>query len=340
MAMNFMRLYKGITDESEKKVNVIGHKLGLMVDHTDLTHEFERRQILHKLGYKVGIKDPKRLERNWHHGKAARDKIEKKMKGDEDPQLNFQDWKQEYQQKLIEINRLSIRDKATKKAVEGNKRIPSNVWQQFCISSRNVEKLPSPGKRVGQLPPLKGTNSDATGGARHSPSSSSPPLVGNIRGEPMVYMPVHDEEFPAYRDTTLRRADNQWTEKEKKRINDLYWEINRPKNDSPVAWDIYYQIFVARFLESFPHRDAFEVKRKIQSMLTKRQLKMEGEVEYWDEVHKSSSTIAVMKAKSFDRLAPKKVRQQPRVHTNSAPQIPASESPAGGDVLASYSSTH
>ena len=56
-----------------------------------------------------------------------------------------------------------------------------------------------------------------------------------------------------------------------------------------MAWDVYYQIFVARFLESFPHRDVVEVKRKIQSMLIKRQLKVQGEEEYWSALRKDSA---------------------------------------------------
>ena len=58
-----------------------------------------------------------------------------------------------------------------------------------------------------------------------------------------------------------------------------------------MAWDVYYQIFVARFLESFPHREVVEVKRKIQSMLTKRQLKVQGEEEYWSELRKNSAHV-------------------------------------------------
>ena len=58
-----------------------------------------------------------------------------------------------------------------------------------------------------------------------------------------------------------------------------------------MAWDVYYQIFVARFLESFPHREVVEVKRKIQSMLTKRTMKVQGEEEYWSAMRKNSAHL-------------------------------------------------
>jgi hypothetical protein len=300
MASEFMRLYKCIILDDEKKPNVTSAKLGLEVTHIDTSHEYERRTILHKLGYQVGIKDPKRLERNWHHGKAAREKVENKAHGIETkggPPVDYKEWKRDYQMKLIEINHLTARDRAMGEAVKQQKHIPATLWNKYGIRrdddddddrrrSKGKEGGSSRAKRVGQLPPLA---SDA-----HVPYG----------GKPLVYLPVHDPvDFPMYRDTTLKNASHQWTDQEKKCINDLYWDINRPQTESPAAWDVYYQIFVARFLQSFPHRDVYEVKRKIMSMLTKRQIKMPGEVEYWANVKSTSGPAAAAKARVMDRLA-------------------------------------
>ena len=283
MASEFMRLYKGILLDDEKKPNVTSAKLGLEVNHIDTNHEYERRTILHKLGYQVGLKDPARLQRNWHHGKAAREKVENKARGVEtknEPVVDYKEWKRDYQMKLIEINHLTARDRAMGEAVKQQKRVPASLWNKYGI--RRDDDGGSPVKRAGQLPPL---NSD--GHAPHVPHG----------GKPLVYLPVHDPvEFPMYRDTTLKNARNQWTDQEKKCINDLYWQINRPQTESPAAWDVYYQIFVARFLASFPHRDMYEVKRKIMSMLTKRQIKMPGEEQYWANVKVTSGPAAAAAA--------------------------------------------
>ena len=206
MANNFLRLYKGITDEHEKRPGVVRRSIRLELDHTDMTHENERRQVLHKMGYDVGIKKEERLQRNWNHGKQARERNDK-SKSDDEPAINFKEWRREYSHKLIEINHLTARDKAMKEAVAGNKRIPVTLWNQYGIDvhapkvedNNNLANSPV-NKRHGQLPSLLS-----------SPSS--------VRGKSAVYIPVHDVEngMPMFRESTLSKATNQWSELEKKR---------------------------------------------------------------------------------------------------------------------------
>ena len=214
MANNFLRLYKGITDEHEKRPGVVRRSIRLELDHTDMTHENERRLVLHKMGYDVGIKKEERLQRNWNHGKQARERNDKSKHGDDhnqEPAINFKEWRRDYATKLIKINHLTARDKAMKEAVAAKKRIPVTLWNQYGIdihapkvvedTTNNNALAHSPGnKRHGQLPSLLS-----------SPSS--------VRGKSAVYIPVHDVEngMPMFRESTLSKATNQWSELEKKR---------------------------------------------------------------------------------------------------------------------------
>ena len=214
MANNFLKLYKGITDEHEKRPGVIRRSIRLELDHTDMTHENERRLVLHKMGYDVGIKKEERLQRNWYHGKQARERNDK-SNGDNnhEPAINFKAWRRDYATKLIEINHLTARDKAMKEAVAAKKRIPVTLWNQYGIdihapkveetttNNNNNNLANSPvNKRHGQLPSLLG-----------SPNS--------VRGKSVVYIPVHDVEngMPMFRESKLSKPTNQWSELEKKR---------------------------------------------------------------------------------------------------------------------------
>jgi hypothetical protein len=93
----------------------------------------------------------------------------------------------------------------------------------------------------------------------------------------LTYTPINDNG----NERSVAPAKHRWTTMEIKKINDLYWDINRPQTKSPVAWDTYYQIFVSRFLESYPNHSVDKVKNKIEEMLSLKQLKMKGEEQYW-----------------------------------------------------------
>jgi hypothetical protein len=123
MSSNFLRLYRQINKDNRSSLK----------DHSDMTHENERREVLHKLGYSVGAKEPIKVERNWYHGKLAREKILKRQAGDtsDEPPVNYKEWRTDYSMKLIEINQLNMAAKEMRSAIRQRKRIPVTLWNKF-----------------------------------------------------------------------------------------------------------------------------------------------------------------------------------------------------------------
>ena len=255
MSSNFFRLYRQISDESSGKIS----------NADELSHEFERRETLHRIGYKVGIKDPKLLERNKYHGKLAREK-EKLKQISAIP--DYKQWKLNYSMQLREINHLNAAATEMKDVLLNNDKVTISLWNKFNVNAgESGNSSPLVLNRV--------RNKSVASSKRISHIESSNSLARDIEKENTLK-------------SHLLTPNRLWTEKEKKKINDLFWEISKPKTKSPVAWDIYYQMFVGRFLESFPNRNFNEVRLKIQSMLRLRQLKLKGENEYWDELRSKS----------------------------------------------------
>lgn len=272
MSANFFRLHGGIIDAGEENVSqrksiVRGKKNGTYA------FEKERRETLDTLGYNVGLNNEKSISRNKHHGKIARDKTKtitsRKITALSAQQNDLIGWKQEYQFKLQEINIYKSLAIEIKDVINDNKKIPNSLFRKFeknhgpsvidksTSSSASAALLSSTNKKI--LKPL-----------RELPPSHTP-----------VKIPIQNPNYNTIRREILTASKDKWTQKEKRKINDLYWEISAPKSKNLSAWDVYYQTFVSRLLESFSNHSVNDIKSKIEEMLVLKKIKMPGEEEYW-----------------------------------------------------------
>ena len=262
MSAKFFRLYRAIADEGANQTICA-------TDNTCL-FEQERREALDSLGFKVGYKGEIVLTRNKHHGKLARNKVNMKSRKAtaEDQGADLTQWKKDYHIKLQEINKYQSLALEMKEALLDNKKVPNSLWKKF-------EGPRSSSDNKGEKKNLHGRSNNGI-----TPDSELPNLL---------YTPIRDiqnEDYESQRREQLTAPTHQWSSHEKRKINDLYWEIARPTSKTTIAWNIYYQMFVARFLESFPNHGVAEVRRKIEQMLALRQLKVIGEEEYWKDMMK------------------------------------------------------
>lgn len=254
MSANFFQLYKGIGN-GEINQAISSSQNNIYSGHG---FEMERRKVLDSLGYNVGYKGDKCLTRNKHHGKLARDRNKTKTRQFsklDDQEIELAVWKKNYQFKLQEINRYQALANEMKFALLDSN-VPNSLWKKFEDTHSYEPKISRPEKNHvldPELPSLTYTS------------------INEIQNN-------RDEKEKRQRST---HAKHRWTAMELGRINDLYWKINRPQTTSTLAWDVYYQIFVSRFLDSYPNHSVDKVKKKIEEMLTLKQLKMKGEEQYW-----------------------------------------------------------
>lgn len=266
MSAKFFRLYRAIADDG-------GRQSMSAVDST-YAFEIERRETLDSLGFKVGYKDAV-LNRNKHHGKLARNKINTKssqVATYDDKGLELLEWKKNYHVRLKEINKYQSLALEMTEALRDNKNVSNSLWRKFDTTSSLIDD--------------KGAKKIVHGSGKSFVPDSELPNI--------PYTPVNDvqnKNLEHQRREQLTAPKLKWTSQEKRKINDLYLEIERPAANSTVSWNLYYQMFVVRFLESYPNHNANEVRMKVEQMLALRQVKMSGEEEYWrDQVRKTPTT--------------------------------------------------
>lgn len=277
MSEKFQRLYRGISDSG-----IVQSKLAS--EHA-YAFEMERRQTLDSLGYKVGYTGDNKMQKNRHHGKLARKRNqmrERLLHDDKEAELAV--WEKVYQNKLLQINNYHSLACELQTALLRSSTVPNTILKKFVIPAIIIDE------REG----AKG----ATGKTKRTPQRDalSAYVTTNINQLEMCKS-ASREKVPI--------AKYKWSDCEKKKMNDLYSEIVRPASNNPGAWSAYHEIFVGRFSESFPSHTAKEVTRKLLRMLSCRQLKMQGEEEYWrcmarQSLHQhkenSSSSISTLPA--------------------------------------------
>mmetsp|Transcript_7313 Transcript_7313/g.7400 ORF Transcript_7313/g.7400 Transcript_7313/m.7400 type:complete len:315 (-) Transcript_7313:404-1348(-) len=292
MSANFFQLYKGIGNgEINQEISCINNHI-----YSGHGFEMERRKVLDSLGYNVGYKGDQCLTKNKHHGKLARDKNKTKTRHFsklDDQEIELAVWKKNYPFKLQEINKYQALANEMKFALL-DKNVPDSLWRKFEDPHSYNQKIRRSHKN-------------------HILDSELPSLV---------YTPINDIE----NGRSVAPAKHRWTIMEIKKINDLYWKINRPQTKNPAAWDTYYQIFISRFLDTYPTHSVEKVKNKIEEMLSLKQLKMEGEEHYWKGLVKPLQS----KQTSTDITTTKKL--PPLLRSKSSLNIKIKE-PSSSDTL-------
>lgn len=287
MSAKFFRLYRALVDEGANKTICAA-------DDTCL-FELERREALDSLGFKVGYKADTVLKKNKHHGMLARNKVNmksRKITAVDDQGAELLQWKRDYHIKLQEINKYQSLALEMKEALlSDSKKVPNSLWKKFEDPHSSAENKIE----------------------KKNPYAKPKSIVHDSELPNLAYTPVFDiqnEDYESQRREKLTAPNHRWSTQEKKKITDLYWELARPTSKAAMAWTIYYQMFVARFLEFYPNKPVDEVRRKIEQMLALRQLKMSGEEEYWKEqvrkpaANSSNSIYQNQKPSSMNKLPP------------------------------------
>lgn len=260
MSERFQRLYRGISESGIAQLKT--------PDEYAYAFEMERRQTLDSLGYKVGYTGDNDLQRNRHHGKLARKKNQLRDRllqhNKEAKEAELAIWKKDYQKKLLQIN--SYHSLACK--------LQNAILTDSVITNTLLKKFVNPGVITNEC------EGDYDGSRKPRRT-----LLRDPSSLKLTYVPINmnlpDGCKPIGREKLLI-TKFKWSDCEKKKINDLFWVIDRPTSKNAAAWNAYHEMFIGRFLASFPCHTTKDVKRKILQMLSCRQLKMQGEEEYWE----------------------------------------------------------
>jgi hypothetical protein len=87
-------------------------------------------------------------------------------------------------------------------------------------------------------------------------------------------------------------SEQKWTEEERQRLLLLYQENPIPhKNAHPEVWNIYFTKIAEKFHVFYSQRSLYEVKKKVRSMILKRQMKENGELEYWKQIQQQQRKL-------------------------------------------------
>jgi len=79
---------------------------------------------------------------------------------------------------------------------------------------------------------------------------------------------------------------SKWSEAERKRLNELYWELGKPKRSGQSTMDDHLSRYVHRHQILYKDRPAKEIKDRVRHMFQYNQFKEVGEEQYWVSLQK------------------------------------------------------
>lgn len=275
----------------------------------DMTYVRERQEVfemLQPISYDKQMRSLSRtVEPLKHHGRTARLRADVNMRRDVERQRE-----KELEQRMQENHMRAIlqeyRDNGKaivnmQKCIEDHRPIPARTVQTlFAKDSRayEIKNLILKGELdvVKEVVSANGNMSTST----NSPPRRLPPLENNNA----LKSPPANRPMPCFQQPTIvvdnrrefdrTKTKTKWSLQERQKLNELYREIPLPQPNAQLEiWSIYFDKVAARFIVFYPERTKSDVREKLKTMITKRQLKEAGEVAYWQEMqgkiaHKST----------------------------------------------------
>lgn len=282
MTSQFRQLYRELSQASPSAIC------------NDFSYKDSRRDVMQILGHDVGKLARVHVRAPVHHGKAARQRQHEKRQ-----HAITHDHKEESRKLLAIHNQLQetnrLKDVTAKMAVFLQEKQP--VPRKLLVELLGDEAMNEGGPRV--------VTSKGMGAASSSSPSSPAPAGGPGPDSPAPsswHIPKRKKvllkdgpESPRGSDGRPRlppmkggrtKSDNQWSQQEREKLNDLYNDIPRPGAHQKhlELWDNYYYSLGTRFRAFFPRRQLPEITAKLEEMITKRQMKEKGEKVYWSQV--------------------------------------------------------
>jgi hypothetical protein len=253
MATEFLRLYKELCRETKESIDS-GIKIKSSED--DISHvqmyPSTRLSVFNQLGYNVGDINPKRIQPLKYHGKMARRLAEIKLTNNKSSN------------QIEKANSESTREKAIKKKQLNDIFIETERINKIASE---IQKLTTEGKSIGNDLVLKLAN-----------DSKSRTAAVKLKKLPPISYTQKREIF-----ISVNTSSNKWTIEEREKLNQLYHEIEKPTTNYLESWNLYYKNIADRFVGLYPKRKHSDVVEKIIIMITSRQMKEKGEIEYWKQ---------------------------------------------------------
>lgn len=81
-------------------------------------------------------------------------------------------------------------------------------------------------------------------------------------------------------------SHNKWTHDEINSLSTIFYSVSIPKANDSEHWRLYYTSCYRRFSVNFPGRERSEVIGKLRQMISTKQFKQPGEIEYWQNMTK------------------------------------------------------
>jgi hypothetical protein len=120
-----------------------------------------------------------------------------------------------------------------------------------------------------------------------SPSRKLPPIAvsSSTSSSPIRPMPCFQQPTILVDNRRLfdrTKSKSKWSLEERQKLNTLYREIPLPPpHAKPEIWQLYFEKVAERFYVFYPDRSKQDIRDKLRSMISRRQMKEEGEESYW-----------------------------------------------------------
>lgn len=230
----------------------------------DISFEEDRRNIMRDLGYKMKGVPPRVLGLKYHGANARRDQNECRQKAIGSNYAETVRKKKYLHDLLMDSEKINKVTKEIEHYILENKPVPNYIFDKLpaddAITKLQMDAKMERAKRNKNLSSLLPGQKNVV---------ALPPLPSKTRQrQPINIM----KDF----------TSSRWSKEERILLNKLYHEVNRPSNKKKLdSWKIYYSNITVRFKEFYPTRTHTEIEQKLESMITTRQFKELGEIDYW-----------------------------------------------------------
>jgi len=183
---------------------------------------------------------------------------------------------------------------------KGNNMIPDKVWTQYDRLQNDVKLKQVDAKDldvVGGVTPGPGAyqieSSDRimritrSGGAFGKSDRWAVKNKGLVDVTEVVNSDAHQEELSALKrqseNALSQTAGMKWGPYEREKLNNLYWELDRPKRPGADALNDHLHLYAKRHRVLFKNRPTEEIVDRVRYMLRFNIFKEKDEAQYWSE---------------------------------------------------------
>lgn len=218
--------------------------------------------------------------------------------------------KQNLRKRLVYSKKLNEIVKTMGSKLMADEPIPLNLWTQYDRLQRNpaLKQRTTTDLELGTATMTPGPGAYVVETKRGEKNNKIPVSFGKSErwrggGDKSDKQKEADKQDAMAHDSSYMRTGKlsqrrgmKWGDEERAKLNDLYWELGRPKRRSGT--EEHYELYAKRHLVLFKNRPAKEVVERVRRMLKFNMFKERGEEEFWRGRKKEKEDVMTKPAKT------------------------------------------